>query len=98
MLRSATVYVEPNKHPNRQGIAEALCCGIPVIALKSEETKRIFGGLVYFFDSYPPNREWFDRVCRDQNSLHFMKRSAWKVFGFSGRIEYLHNIIKDLEC
>ena len=92
LLRSATFYVEPSRKATGQGIVEAACCGVPVIAQCSKETMMDFGSLVSYYSAIPPSDQ------RDKWDLVEKQRIAQKFYGFAQRIEYLHNMIKSLEC
>lgn len=92
ILRSASMYIEPSKMLCKQGIAEALCAGVPVICEDSDVARRLFGSLVNYIGERSLDSTWFDAGRKHENRN--LTQRARHAYGFAGRIAFLHNLLQ----
>lgn len=92
LLSSANLYVEPNESVNRQGLAEAICAGVPAFAPDGRDVGPYFENLIM--------RELPEEIILE-NAGAWVSRTrvtARHRFNVGRRIMHLYNRMVDLGC
>ncbi len=93
ILKASAFYINVGSPTEMQGIAEALCIGLPVASLRYSLASELCGDMISYLDNDVIRRAWIEGWQRDSSEL---LRKARNKYGVSNRIAFLHNLIKDM--